>query len=117
MQLVGRNKRARSGAHCAEEKLRRSGAMRFAYCALRRAPQRHRLDREDYARRRHRVTVHLSAEPDLSFATATADRKRLVAADAELRAAGGMECKDFRHVTTPCRPSAQTCPAGNTVTA
>src|SRR4029078_5629188 len=70
------------------------------------APYRHRLDREDDARGRHRVTVQSSVEPDLSLPAAIADRKMLVAADAEFRAARRMKRNDFGHVTTPFRSSA-----------
>src|ERR1051325_2708658 len=86
----------------------RAGANR----RLSRAPQRHRLDREDHALRRHRVTIKPSIEAELRFAAAVADRKWLAAADAELRATGRAQREGFAHVTIPFQSSARTCRAG-----
>ncbi len=47
------------------------------------------------------MAVELSVETKLGLGAALADRKRLVAAEAKLRATVGVQRNYFRHVTTP----------------
>src|SRR3954451_10636052 len=78
-----------------------ASARRAPCVSLRRATRDHWLDGENDTRGRHRMAVEPSVETELRLGAAPADRKRLVAAEAELRATIGVQRNYFRHLTTP----------------